>query len=102
MKLLEALVGGGQAPAGVGRVDDVVVDECGDVEQVERRGYGEQAGVVVGHTGGGDMAPVAERRAQPLPTGGGFAGDVEEGEGTDLTQLGGLGVEEPIEGFADR
>ena len=61
----EAQVGGPGAPPGGGAVHHVVVEQGEGVQQLERRAGVDRA--VVGRVAaGGDEAPVAERRPQPL------------------------------------
>ena len=80
MERLERAVRSGPAAADVGLVDDVVVDECGSVEELERGRDGDDGGegargvgpvelgelTVAGDRRDGLPAPVAEQRTESL------------------------------------
>ncbi|MPM82571.1 hypothetical protein SDC9_129632 [bioreactor metagenome] len=71
-------MGGRDAAAGVGVVHHVVMDQGGDVQQLQARGGPDQGGVrvVIGAAGRCDIAPQGERRAQPLAASGEHLGEL--------------------------
>ena len=85
MRRLETLVHGGSAAAGIGTVNNVVVNQCGGLEQLHRHTslHNRPGCAVLGYgcAAGTSPTPVAQQGTQALAAGGEGLDGLQQGQG---------------------